>query len=87
MPNLLRALFIRSSFAICLILGQMAMMAVAVAADGPLLQVPRHALVVGNSRYVVGALTNPGNDAPVSYTHLDVYKRQSGHSTPPMNSR
>ena len=63
MPNLLRALFIRSSFAICLILGQMAMMAVAVAADSPLLQVPRHALVIGNSRYVVGALTNPGNDA------------------------
>ena len=48
---------------LCLILGLFAQAAVAASDNAAGAAVPRHALVIGNSQYVVGALVNPGNDA------------------------
>ncbi len=45
------------------VLGQFAMIAETQAAGADQPNPPRHALVIGNSRYPVGALINPGNDA------------------------
>lgn len=46
------------------------------AADTDLSRLPRHALVIGNSKYSVGPLVNPANDAPAIADRL----RQAGFS-------
>ena len=42
----------------------------------PLNKLPRHALVIGNSRYATSPLNNPGNDAQAMADHL----KRSGFS-------
>ena len=50
--------------------------ALANATDTDLSRAPRHALVIGNSKYSVGPLVNPANDAPAIADRL----RQAGFS-------